>query len=228
MIGEPVLLTVRKKFPRPEPAHIEALGGVPTGFIVDSQNGTGALGYRIKPLTNGMSFTGVAMTAQAEPRDMLPVQPAIALASPGDVLVISTAGYDGAAIIGDNVAVMAKNKGLAAVVTDGLVRDVEGILEADIPVFSAGVSPNSPYSRGPGSIGLPVALGDSVIHPGDLLVGDRDGVVVIARNQAGTVIDKLVELRNMEAALEAKVKSGLTHMPWVDDYLSSDKVRYVE
>ncbi len=228
MIGEPVLLSVRKDFPRPEPSQVEALRGVPTGFIVDAQNGTGALGWRIKPLTNAMSFTGVVITAQAEPRDMLPVQPAIALASPGDVLVIATGGYDGAAIIGDNVAVMAKNKGLAAVVTDGLVRDVEGILDAGIPVYCAGVSPNSPYSRGPGSIGLPIALGDSVINPGDLLVGDRDGVVVIARDQIDAVINSLVELRKMEAALEAKVKGGLTHMPWVDEYLSSNKVRYVE
>ena len=228
MIGEPVLLSVRKDFPRPESSQVEALRGVPTGFIVDAQNGTGALGYQIKPLTNEMSFTGVVITAQAEPRDMLPVQPAIALASPGDVLVIATAGYDGAAIIGDNVAVMAKNKGLAAVVTDGLVRDVEGILDAGIPVFCAGVSPNSPYSRGPGSIGLPIALGDSVINPGDLLVGDRDGVVVIARDQVGAVINSLVELRKLEAALETKVKGGLTPMPWVDEYLRSNKVRYVE
>jgi len=215
MIGEPVLLSVRKDFPRPESSQVEALRGVPTGFIVDAQNGTGALGYQIKPLTNEMSFTGVVITAQAEPRDMLPVQPAIALA-------------DGAAIIGDNVAVMAKNKGLAAVVTDGLVRDVEGILDAGIPVFCAGVSPNSPYSRGPGSIGLPIALGDSVINPGDLLVGDRDGVVVIAQDQVGAVINSLVELRKMEAALETEVKGGLTHMPWVDEYLRSNKVRYVE
>ena len=88
MIGEPVLLSVRKDFPRPESSQVEALRGVPTGFIVDAQNGTGALGYQIKPLTNQMSFTGVVITAQAAPRDMLPVQPAIALASPGDVLVL--------------------------------------------------------------------------------------------------------------------------------------------
>ena len=67
-----------------------------------------------------------------------------------------------------------------------------------------------------------------MINPGDLMVGDRDGVVVIARDQAATVISALVELRKMEAAVEAKVKGGLTHMPWVDEYLLSDKVRYVE
>jgi 4-hydroxy-4-methyl-2-oxoglutarate aldolase len=75
---------------------------------------------------------------------------------------------------------------------------------------------------------LPIALGNTVINPGGLLVGDRDGVVVIARDQVGTVINSLVELRKMEAALETKVKGGLTHMPWVDEYLRSNKVRYVE
>ncbi len=152
MIGEPVLLSVRKDFPRPASSQVEALRGVPTGFIVDAQNGTGALGYQIKPLTNQMSFTGVVITAQAAPRDMLPVQPAIALASPGDVLVIATAGYAGAAIIGDNVAVMGKNKGLAALVTDGRFRDVEGIFFGVVPVFCAGVSAHSSSSRGPCSM----------------------------------------------------------------------------
>ncbi len=73
MIGEPVLLSVRKDFPRPESSQVEALRGVPTGFIVDAQNGTGALGCRIKPVSNAVWFTGVVITAQAEPREFLPV-----------------------------------------------------------------------------------------------------------------------------------------------------------
>ena len=227
MIVEPVLLTVKKEFERPAASVVDTLTGVPTGFLVDAQNGTGAFDYRIKPLNRDMSFTGAAITVHVEPRDMLPVQPAIALAQPGDVLVIATNGYDGAAIIGDNVAIMAHNKGLAAIVTDGLARDVAGILAADIPVFCAGVSPNSPYARGPGSIGMPVALGPSIVNPGDILVGDREGVVHIPRDQVNEVIRLLSEVTAMEEKLEQEVKGGLTHMPWVDELLASDKVRYI-
>ena len=228
MIGEPVSLTVRKEFPRPTAEQIAAFQGLATGFVVDAQNGTGALDHRIKPLLNEMTFVGPAITAHLEPRDMLAVQPAIALAQAGDVLVIETAGYDGAAVVGDNVAVMASNKKIRAIVTDGLVRDVEGILPVGIPVFCTGVSPNSPYSQGPGSVGLPVAMGGTTICSGDLLIGDRDGVVVVARERIDTVLRDLEVVRELETALETKVKSGITGMDWVQELLDSDRTRYVD
>ena len=228
MIGEPVSLTVRKEFPRPTAEQIAAFQGLATGFVVDAQNGTGALDHHIKPLLNEMTFVGPAITAHLEPRDMLAVQPAIALAQAGDVLVIETAGYDGAAVVGDNVAVMASNKKIRAIVTDGLVRDVEGILPVGIPVFCTGVSPNSPYSQGPGSVGLPVAMGGTTICSGDLLIGDRDGVVIVARERIDTVLHDLEVVRELETALEAKVKSGITGMDWVQELLDSDRTRYVD
>ena len=228
MIGEPVELIVRKHFERPSSEKVKMFQGVPTGFLVDAQNGTGALDWRIKPLDANMRFAGPAMTADAEPRDCLPVQPAIALSRPGDVLVISNGGYDGAAVIGDNVTAMARNQGLAAIVTDGLVRDIEGILAAGIPVFCCGVSPNSPYARGPGRVGLPIAISRSVIQPGDMVVGDGDGVVVISRGDIDRVIASLKTLKEIEVELESKIKGGLCYAPWVDDYLKSDRIRYVD
>jgi 4-hydroxy-4-methyl-2-oxoglutarate aldolase len=228
MIGNPVSLIVRKHFKRPDIEKLKMFQGVATGFVVDAQNGTGALDRKIKPVDPEMKFAGPAMTADAEPRDSLPVQPAIALAKPGDVLVIATGGYEGAAVIGDNVAIMAKNQGLAAIVTDGLVRDIEGVLAAGIPVFCCGVSPNSPYARGPGRIGLPIAISRSVIHPGDVIIGDRDGVVVIPRDEIDAVIESLKSVREKEIELESKVKAGLCYAPWVDDYLQSDQTRYLD
>ena len=228
MIGDPVELIVRKNFERPSSDQVEMLEGVPTGFVVDAQNGTGALDWRIKPLDASMRFSGPAMTVDAEPRDYLPVQPAIALSRPGDVLVISNGGYDGAAVIGDNVAAMARNQGLAAIVTDGLVRDIEGILAADIPVFCCGVSPNSPYAYGPGRVGLPIAISRSVIQPGDMIVGDRDGVVVISRGDIDKVIVSLKAVKQREVELESKIKEGLCYAPWVDDYLQSNRTKYLD
>ena len=228
MIGEPVKLTVRQHFSRPSKAQIAAFEGISTGFLVDAQNGTGALKHRIKPLQTQMAFAGAVITVHVEPRDMLAVQPGIALAQPGDVLLIETAGYDNAAVIGDNVAIMAKNKGLKAIVTDGMVRDVGGILAAGIPVFCAGVSPNSPYSLGPGSVGLPVAINGVPIESGDLLVGDRDGVVVVAQAMIDRVIESLAVVTQLENEYEKKVLAGATASDWVQVLLDSEQTRYVD
>jgi 4-hydroxy-4-methyl-2-oxoglutarate aldolase len=228
MIGQPVTLTVRQNFDRPSSDQIAAFQRISTGFLVDAQNGTGALDYRIKPLATDMAFAGSVITVHVEPRDMLAVQPGIALAQPGDVVLIETGGYDGAAVIGDNVAIMAKNKGIRAIVTDGLVRDAEGILAAGIPVFCAGVSPNSPYSLGPGSVGLPIAIKGVPIGSGDILVGDRDGVVVVPRSTIDTVIESLAIVTDLEAEFEKKVNDGATASDWVQELLDSDKTRYVD
>ena len=228
MIGEPVDLIIKKNFERPSAEQVKLLQGVPTGFVVDAQNGTGAMDWRIKPLGENMEFVGSALTVAAEPRDYLPVQPAIALSQPGDVLVISNGGYDGAAVIGDNVAAMAKNKGLAAIVTDGLVRDIEGILAAKIPVFCCGVSPNSPYAYGPGRIGLPISISRSVIQPGDMIVGDRNGVVVISRNDIDKVISSIEVVKRKEFELESEIEKGLCYAAWVDDYLQSNRTKYLD
>ena len=228
MIGEPVDLIVKKNFERPSAEQIESLQAVPTGFVVDAQNGTGALDWRIKPLGESMEFVGSALTVEAEPRDYLPVQPAIALSHPGDVLVISNGGYDGAAVIGDNVAAMAKNMGIAGIVTDGLVRDIEGILAAEIPVFCCGVSPNSPYAHGPGRVGLPISISRSVIQPGDMIVGDRNGVVVISRNDIDKVISSIEVVKKKEVELESKIEKGLCYAAWVDDYLQSNRTKYLD
>ena len=228
MIGEPVKLTVRQHFSRPSKEQIAAFDGVSTSFLVDAQNGTGALKHPIKPLDIQMAFVGTVITVHVEPRDMLAVQPGIALAQPGDVLLIETAGYDNAAVIGDNVAIMAKNKGLKAIVTDGMVRDVGGILAVGIPVFCAGVSPNSPYSLGPGSVGLPVAINGVPIESGDLLVGDRDGVVVVAQAMIDRVIESLAVVTQLENEYEKKVLAGATASDWVHVLLDSDQTRYVD
>ena len=228
MIDQPVMLTVRQNFDRPSSDQIAAFQRISTGFLVDAQNGTGALDYRIKPLATDMAFAGSVITVHVEPRDMLAVQPGIALAQPGDVVLIETGGYDGAAVIGDNVAIMAKNKGIRAIVTDGLVRDAEGILAAGIPVFCAGVSPNSPYSLGPGSVGLPIAIKGVPIGSGDILVGDRDGVVVVPRSTIDTVLESLAIVTDLEAEFEKKVNDGATASDWVQEFLDSDKTRYVD
>ena len=127
-----------------------------------------------------MRFCGVALTVQSRPRDNLAPYAAIRYAKPGDVMLISTDCYEEASVAGDVLLGMAKNQGVCALVTDGLVRDIDGLNAVGIPVFARGLSPNSPHKDGPGKIGLPIYVGGVMVNSGDVVIGDKDGVVVVA------------------------------------------------
>ena len=230
MIKDSPILTIQRNFQRPTKAQIQSFENVSTGFVVDSQDGNGALDYRIKPLLDDSSstFVGVAVTCQTGPSDNLAAHGGLALAEPGDVLVVATGGYTGAAVIGDNMAHMAKNKGVLAIVTDGVLRDLPGLLEVGIPMFCQGISPNSPARNGPGTVGLPVTLGGVSVSSGDLVVGDRDGVVIVSQQTLTRVIGELEEVRQIEAVMEAKVKDGLTLSDGICELLAADKVRNLD
>ena len=108
--------------------------------------------------------------------------------------------------------------------TDGLVRDLAGITAVGLPVYCAGLTPDSPARNGPGSVGLPVVLGGVAIDPGDIVIGDADGVVVVKRSRVPAVVDQLAEVRAAEAALEAKVKSGLEVPDFIRTILASGRI----
>jgi len=209
------VVTARRDFDRADPGLVERLGGAPVGNIVDAQGRVGAFHHLIKPVTRAARFTGTALTVDAGPRDNLAPWAALHLARPGDVLVIATGGYQGCSVTGDLMVGMARNAGIVAVVTDGLVRDLDGLDAVGIPVFAAGVSPNSPQKNGPRSVGLAVVVGGVAVEPGDVICGDRDGVVVVARERAGAVVTGLQAVREKESAMEAAIRGGATEPAWL-------------
>jgi 4-hydroxy-4-methyl-2-oxoglutarate aldolase len=184
----------------------------PTSFIVDAMNGTGALDWRIKPLV-GRSLVGVALTCDCGPLDNLAFLAALAESRPGDALVVATGGYVGAAVTGDLLLGVARNRGAVGFDTDGLVRDLDDLETIGLPVFAMGVTPNSPQRRGPGSVGLPVVCGGVSIASGDLVVGDRDGVVVVPRARIAETLDSLERVKAIEAATLERVRAGLKELP---------------
>ena len=123
---------------------------------------------------------------------------------------------------------MMRNAGIIAAVTDGLVRDVQGIAEVGIPVYARGLTPNSPFKHGPGTIGLPIAIGGQAVAPGDLVVGDGDGVVIVPRWRIAEAAAELAAIRDKESGMDALVKSGATSPSWLAARLTGDGVRYVE
>lgn len=229
MIEDPPLLTIKRRFERPAAEIIRAFSGVPVSQIVDAMGGRGALHHAIKPLTpSGAVLVGVAVTCHCGPADNLAVFGALDVAVSGDIIVAATDSFAGAAVTGDLVLGMARNKGLAGFITDGLVRDVVGIEAVGLPVYCAGVIANSPARNGPGTVGFPVVLGGVAISPGDILVGDRDGVAVVPRLEAKTVLARLAAVRAAEQVLEAQVRQGLEMPDFAEAVLKSDRTRFVD
>ena len=229
MIEDPPLLTIHGDFARPEPEAVAELAKAPTGHLVDALGGRAALDYRIKPATAGIDrFCGVALTCHAGPADNLAVFAALAEAKAGDVIVAATDAFTGTAVIGDLVLGMMKNRGVVGFVTDGVARDLDGLEAVGLPVFCRGISPDSPARNGPGTVGLSVTLGAVSIDSGDVVAGDRDGVVVVPRARLGEVVERLVAVRAAETELETKVRAGLEVPDFVQGLLASDRVRRLD
>jgi len=225
--AEPAL-TIRRSFPRPDPAHVQALTGVAVGWVVDAMGRQGALDHRIRPIGNAATFTGVALAVRSRARDNLAAWAAIDHAVPGDVIVIETGDYEQASVVGDAWLGVARNKGVVACVTDGLVRDVDGIEAVGTPVFARGVSPNSPFKDGPGEIGLAVVIGGATVRSGDILVGDRNGVVIVPRERAAEVVARLASVAAKETEMDEAIRAGAKSAAWVQATIAAKGVRFVD
>ncbi|ANK80737.1 MAG: hypothetical protein TEF_07950 [Rhizobiales bacterium NRL2] len=228
MLEDAPLVTVRRNTPRPSAEQVAAIAGAPTGFVVDALGGRGAMGPAVKPVIAGQSdFCGVAVTCHTGPADNLALLAALPLLQPGDVAVVATDGYVQTAVVGDLVLQMAKNRGAAALVTDGAVRDTPGIRHVGLPCFATAVTPNSPAKNGPGVVNEPVVLAGLTVAAGDIVVGDVDGVVVVPHARIDAVIAKLHDVRRAEAEMLAKVEGGLGVPAYIEDMYASGKVREI-
>jgi 4-hydroxy-4-methyl-2-oxoglutarate aldolase len=228
MIEDPPLLTVRRRFKRPSPEQLAAFAGLQTGFVVDAMGGRGGLDGRIKPVTAATSFCGIALPCHAGPADNLAMFGALSIAEAGDVIVCATDSFEDTAVTGDLALGMMKNRGVAGFVTDGFVRDLPGLRAVALPCFAAGVTPNSPARNGPGTVGLPVVVGGVTVGPGDIVLGDEDGVVIVPFAQITQTVERLVAVRAAEADLDAKVRAGLQIPAWIEKLIAGGKFHEVD
>src|SRR5271154_6437803 len=212
MIEEPPPLIFAASAARPPAEVVERFRGVPTSFIVDAMGGSGALDWRIKPLI-GRALGGVALPCDCGPLDNLAFMAALADCRPGDVLVVATGGHVGAAVTGDLLIGVARNRGAAGVAPDGFVRALNDLETTGLPIYAIGATPNSPQRRGPGSVGLPIVCGGVSIASGDVVIGDRDGVVVVPRAGIDATLKNLEHVKAMEAATLERVRGGLKELP---------------
>ncbi|MET7328922.1 RraA family protein [Nonomuraea sp. NPDC005650] len=160
------------------------LAALPTANIGDAMDRLGVLDSRIRPIWPGARVAGRAFTIWTRSGDNALIHQALDVVEPGDVLVVNGGGDESRALIGELIGQRAKNKGVAGFVIDGAVRDAEGLGEMGMPVFARAVTPAGPYKNGPGHLGRTVAVGGVAVAPGDLILGDADGVVVVPLAEA--------------------------------------------
>lgn len=178
--------------------------------LYEAQGATGAVDCAIKPLSPTMKMAGRAFTLHLRPGDNLMIHYALLHVSRGDVLIINCDGFTEAGIWGDVLTTQAQYAGLAGLIVNGAVRDSEAIIQADFPVFARAISIRGTEKKQPGVMNQPVNIGDCTIYPGDIIVGDRDGIVVIPARRLEEVMELACAREEKEANYKNKIAKGAT------------------
>lgn len=216
---------IQTEIQRPDPSLVASFKGIPVANIADCMNRMSCLDSYMMPV-NSAPLLGTAFTVKTTGGDNLLVHKALDMASPGDVIVVAD-GSTNRSTLGEIIVSYARARGLAGFVIDGCIRDRDAIKNMDIPVYCKGFTPNGPYKNGPGEINFPVACAGQVIFPGDILVGDGDGVVVIRPHEAESILRQALAVVEKETKMLEDILSGKpTDRTWVDKRLAELNVSY--
>lgn len=212
---------IRSRIERPPAGLLRRFAAIDVTLVSDLMNRLYTLRPELHTVVPGPDgkFVGPACTVKLFPGDNLMVHAALTYAEPGDVIVADTAGNRTTAVVGDMITNKARTCGIAGFLVDGLVRDVEGMRAAGVPVIAAGVTPRGPLHRGPGELNYPVSCGGVTVMPGDIVMADPDGVVVIPRDAAEEVLERAERKMAAEQDYVREVRRGNFSNDWVDSLL---------
>jgi|TARA_B110000003_G_scaffold273609_1_gene311713 4-hydroxy-4-methyl-2-oxoglutarate aldolase len=234
MIENPPLIQIKKSTSRNRPSQkqIDSFKDIPTSFICDALSGYAALDPAIKPLSipgkTVNHIVGPALTVFSGAADVLGMAIALSEIQEGDIVVNCVNGFQGTAAVGDRIAGMIRNNGGKGLVTDGPMRDLNGIIETGLDCFCTGLNPNSPYNSGPAKIGYSIDIGGKTVNSGDIVVADTDGVAVVPFDKIDEVINKLQRIVEVENAMDKEVSEGLKISQKALDFINSDQVIYTD
>lgn len=198
------------------PALVQAFAKLPVANISDNMSRMTAGGPRLRPMHKGGVMAGPAFTVHTRPGDNLMVHKALDIAEPGDIVVVDAGGDLTNAIIGEIMTSYAAQRRIGGIVINGSIRDAATIAEGDFPVYAAGVTHRGPYKDGPGEINVTIALDGMTIEPGDLVIGDADGLLCVPYDQAETVLAATQAKHNAEIQQLADIAAGKSDRAWVD------------
>lgn len=206
---------------------IEGFKGVPVANIADNMNRMSCMDAKIRPI-NEVPLLGPAFTIKVRPGDNLMLHKALDLAEPGDILVVDAQGDLTNSIMGELMVLWARKKGIAGFIIDGAIRDIGTLKKMDIPIYAAGVTPGGPYKDGPGEINVPITCGGVVVQPGDILVGDEDGIVVINPQDAPELLIKAKAKSAAEHKTMEEIEDMKWDRTWVDKILLNNNCEFVD
>jgi regulator of RNase E activity RraA len=204
--------------PRPSEDLVAAFRGRASSNLADAMGRFHFMDHGIRNRT-GLPLSGVAVTVNARPGDNLMVHKALEVARPRDIIVVSTNGNTSSAVFGELMGHTAVGAKLGGIVVDGAIRDVDGLGELKFPAFSRTVSPGASDKDGPGEINVPISCGNTVVMPGDIVVGDDDGVAVVPREDAAEVLRRVEELEEREKKRIEAIKAGELFKAEIDETL---------
>ena len=218
--ASPMLSNIRRDFERVSPEIVQRASEFAASILADVAGRRGTLDGRIAAVSPSMRMAGPAFTIEVRPGDNLMIHAAISMAQPGDILVVDGKGDRTCALMGSIMINACKKLGLGGVVLDAAVRDIEELRELGFPVYAVGTNPNGPTKFVPGRINWPISCGGISINPGDLIVGDADGVVVVEREKAGSLLEAAAKKVADERARIADIVAGKNLRPgWLEGSL---------
>lgn len=212
---------------RPSRDLIDGFAGLPVANIADTMNRMFCIDARIRPV-NGAPLLGPAFTVRARPGDNLLLHKAIDLAAPGDIVVVDGQGDLSNSLFGELMVRWSMRRGIGGFVIDGAIRDVAYLKTLRLPVYAAGAMPAGPYKDGPGEINVAVSCGGVTVHPGDILVGDEDGVVVISPSDAPDILQKARAKSQDEKKIIEEIDRGTWDRTWVDKALAAKGCQIID
>jgi 4-hydroxy-4-methyl-2-oxoglutarate aldolase len=204
--------------PRLDADLVERFVDVASSQLADAMGRFNFMDPGIQPRT-GLPLCGLAVTVHCRPADNLMVHKALDIAEPGDIIVVNTCGNVTSAVFGELMCTSAAAKRIGGIVVDGAIRDVDAITHMNMPAYSRSISPGGSDRDGPGEVNVPISCGGIVVSPGDVVVGDADGIAVVPREHAASVLELLAALIERERARMAEIRGGQLFAPDVDDLL---------
>lgn len=225
-IGNRVFL----KRPMPAKELLDAFAQIPAANAADTMGRSCAMHPRLKRLSGAKGImVGPALTVKARGGDNLFIHEALDIAQPGDIIVVSNDEDDTRSLMGEVMFTYAQyQRRLGGLVLDGPVRDLEALREMELPVYATSTTPGGPHKEGPGEINVPIACGGVSVNPGDIILGDADGVIVIPLKDALTVLEAAQKFHEQDAAKVVAARNGTANRAWVQKKLQEKAVEIID
>ncbi|BBL29666.1 RraA family protein [Pantoea ananatis] len=215
----------------PDPEVVKAFSKIAAANVADCMGRLCGMNPQIKLMSNpsGRIMCGVALTVKARAGDNMMLHKAMNISQPGDVIVISNEEERSRAVMGEIMFNYLQGfKKIEGIVIDGPVRDIDVLSKGTLPLYATGTTPSGPYKEGPGEVNVPVSCGGIIVNPGDIILGDRDGVIVIPKSDAHSILEKAIVLSEKDKNKAANSAAGTVNRQWVDDLLEKKDVEIIE